>query len=213
MIRLLIVDDHAIVRRGLKRIFEMESDLVVSAEAANASDALTWVGANPVDLVLLDLTMPGTAGVDVVKQLRAMRSGLPILVLSMHAEAQVAARALRAGANGYITKDNTPEVLLQAVYRVAAGGRFVDAALVEELVFEKVILEPQPTSSLTDREFEVFRLLASGASVTEIAENFLLSAKTISTYKMRLMQKLGLKNNTEIIHLAIRQGLIDSAEQ
>lgn len=208
MVRLIIVDDHAIVRRGLRRICETDRDLVVAAEARSGAEALAWLGANPVDVVLLDMTMPGVHGVDLIKQIASIRPASRILVLSMHAEAELATRALRVGAHGYLTKDGDPDVLITAIHKVASGGKFVDPSLMEALLFAKLDAEVQTMSALSDREFEVFRLLASGASVTEIAERFSLSAKTISTHKTRLMQKLGLRSNADIVRLAIAEGII-----
>ncbi|RKP47127.1 response regulator transcription factor [Pararobbsia silviterrae] len=208
MVKLIIVDDHAIVRRGLRRICETDPNLTVSAEASSGAEALAWLGAHAVDVVLLDLTMPGMQGMDLIKHLVSVRPAPRILVLSMHAEAEVAARALRVGAHGYLTKDADPDVLITAVHKVASGGKFIDPMLAEALVFAKLGSETPTMSALTDREFEVFRLLASGASVTEIAERFSLSAKTISTHKTRLMQKLGLRSNADIVRLAMTEGLV-----
>jgi DNA-binding NarL/FixJ family response regulator len=208
MIRLIIVDDHAIVRRGLRRICETDRDLVVVAEACSGAEALAWLGANPADVLLLDMTMPGVHGVDLIKQIASVRPASRILVLSMHAEAELATRALRVGAHGYLTKDCDPDVLITAIHKVASGGKFVDPLLMEALVFAKLDADVQTMSALSDREFEVFRLLASGASVTEIAERFSLSAKTISTHKTRLMQKLGLRSNADIVRLAIAEGIV-----
>jgi DNA-binding NarL/FixJ family response regulator len=208
LVRLIIVDDHAIVRRGLRRICETDRDLVVAAEAGSGAEALAWLSANPVDVVLLDLTMPGIHGVDLIKQIASIRPAPRILVLSMHAEAELAARSLRVGAHGYLTKDGDPDVLITAIHKVASGGKFVDPLLMEALVFAKLDAQVQPMSALSDREFEVFRLLASGASVTEIAERFSLSVKTISTHKTRLMQKLGLRSNADLVRLAIAEGIV-----
>lgn len=208
MVRLIIVDDHAIVRRGLRRICETDRDLVVVAEAGSGAEALAWLSANPVDVVLLDLTMPGIHGVDLIKQIASIRPAPRILVLSMHAEAELAARVLRGGAHGYLTKDGDPDVLITAIHKVGSGGKFVDPMLLEALVFAKLDAQAQPMSALSDREFEVFRLLASGASVTEIADRFSLSAKTISTHKTRLMQKLGLRSNADLVRLAIAEGIV-----
>lgn len=210
MVKLIIVDDHAIVRRGLRRICETDHDLVVSAEAGSGTEALAWLSTNTVDVVLLDLTMPGIQGVDLIKQIASIQSAPRILVLSMHAEAEVATRALRVGAHGYLTKDADPEILITAIHRIASGGKFIDPTLAEALVFAKLASEMQTVSVLSDREFEVFRLLASGATVSEIAERFTLSAKTISTHKTRLMQKLGLRNNADIVRLAIAEGIVSN---
>ncbi|MEX3956359.1 response regulator [Trinickia sp. EG282A] len=210
MVRLIIVDDHAIVRRGLRRICETDRDLEVAAEAGSGAEALAWLSSNRVDVVLLDMTMPGIHGVELIKQIASSRPAPRILVLSMHAEAELATRALRLGARGYLTKDGDPDVLITAIHKVASGGKFVDPMLMEALVFAKLDTEVPTMSALSDREFEVFRLLASGASVTEIAERFSLSAKTISTHKTRLMQKLGLRSNADIVRLAIAEGIVSN---
>jgi DNA-binding NarL/FixJ family response regulator len=154
------------------------------------------------------MTMPGISGVDLIRRVRAEQPPLPILVLSIHNEAQVVSRALRAGATGYVTKDSDPDVLLAAIRKLAAGGRFIDPKLVDAMVFETHSGDAPPHEVLSDREFQVLRMLAAGQSINEIAESCSLSAKTISTHKMRLMQKLGLNNNAELIRYAIRHGLV-----
>jgi DNA-binding NarL/FixJ family response regulator len=171
----------------------------VVAEAGSGAEALAWLSANPVDVVLLDLTMPGIHGVDLIKQIASIRPAPRILVLSMHVEAELAARVLRGGAHGYLTKDGDPDVLITAIHKVGSGGKFVDPMLLEALVFAKLDAQAQPMSALSDREFEVF---------TEIADRFSLSAKTISTHKTRLMQKLGLRSNADLVRLAIAEGIV-----
>lgn len=208
MIKVLIADDHAIVRGGIRQIIATTSDIVVSAEAAQGSEVVDKLRACPVDLLLLDMTMPGISGVDLIRRVRAELPSLPVLVLSIHDEAQVASRALRAGATGYLTKDSDPEVLLAAIRKIANGGRFIDPKLVDAMVFETHRGDVPPHELLSDREFQVLQMLASGKSINDIAEACALSAKTISTHKMRLMQKLGLANNAEVIRYALRHGLI-----
>ena len=208
MIDVLIADDHAVVRGGLKQIIATTTDIVVAAEAAQGSEVLDRLRARRFDLVLLDMTMPGISGVDLVRRVRAEQPPLPILVLSIHNEAQVVSRALRAGATGYVTKDSDPDVLLAAIRKLAGGGRFIDPKLVDAMVFETHSGDAPPHEVLSDREFQVLRMLAAGQSINEIAESCSLSAKTISTHKMRLMQKLGLNNNAELIRYAIRHGLV-----
>jgi DNA-binding NarL/FixJ family response regulator len=202
MIRILIADDHAIVRGGLKQIIATTHDMAVTAEAAQGSEVVDKL------LLLLDMTMPGISGVDLIRRVRADRPTLPVLVLSIHNEAQVASRALRAGATGYVTKDSDPDVLLAAIRKLAEGGRFIDPKLVDALVFDKHAGDEPPHEVLSDREFQVLQMLATGRSINDIADACALSAKTISTHKMRLMQKLGLTNNAEVIRYAIRHGLI-----
>jgi DNA-binding NarL/FixJ family response regulator len=208
MIRILIADDHAIVRGGLKQIIATTSDMVVAAEAAQGSEVVDKLRSCTVDLLLLDMTMPGISGVDLIRRVRAEQPALPVLVLSIHDEAQVASRALRAGATGYLTKDSDPDVLLAAIRKLADGGRFIDPKLVDAMVFETHRGDMPPHEVLSDREFQVLQMLAAGKSINEIADTCALSAKTISTHKMRLMQKLGLANNAEVIRYAIRHGLI-----
>ncbi|MPW22209.1 response regulator [Paraburkholderia sp. CNPSo 3157] len=208
MIRILIADDHAIVRGGLRQIIATTSDIVVAAEAAQGAEVVDKLRSCVVDLLLLDMTMPGISGVDLIRRVRAEQPALPVLVLSIHDEAQVASRALRAGATGYLTKDSDPDVLLAAIRKLADGGRFIDPKLVDAMVFETQRGDVPPHEVLSDREFQVLQMLAAGRSINEIAEACSLSAKTISTHKMRLMQKLGLSNNAEVIRYAIRHGLI-----
>ncbi|MGF6482671.1 DNA-binding NarL/FixJ family response regulator [Paraburkholderia youngii] len=208
MIRILIADDHAIVRGGLRQIVATTSDIVVVAEAAQGSEVIDGLRSRAVDLLLLDMTMPGISGIVLIRRVRAEHPSLPVLVLSIHDEAQVASRALRAGATGYLTKDSDPEVLLAAIRKLAEGGRFLDPKLVDALVFDTQRDDVPPHKVLSDREFQVLQMLAAGRSINEIAETCTLSAKTISTHKMRLMRKLGLSNNAELIRYAIRHGLI-----
>ncbi|HKR39924.1 MAG TPA: response regulator transcription factor [Paraburkholderia sp.] len=207
MIRILIADDHAIVRGGLRQILATTTDIVVTAEAGQGPEVIEKLRAIDIDLLLLDLNMPGISGVDLIRRVRSDRPALPVLVLSIHNEAQVASRALRAGATGYVTKDSDPDVLLAAIRKLADGGRFIDPKLVDAMVFEQHTGDVPPHEILSDREFQVLQMLASGKSINEIAGTCALSAKTISTHKMRLMQKLGLSNNAEVIRYAIRHGL------
>jgi DNA-binding NarL/FixJ family response regulator len=207
MIKILIADDHAIVRGGLKQIIATTADIVVSGEAAQGSEVVDKLRNSEIDLLLLDMTMPGISGVDLIRRVRAEQPSLPVLVLSIHNEAQVVSRALRAGATGYVTKDSDPEVLLTAIRKLASGGRFIDPKLVDAIIFETHSGDAPPHEILSDREFQVLQMLASGKSINDIAEALALSAKTISTHKMRLMQKLGLANNAELIRYAIRHGL------
>ncbi|MEX4005019.1 response regulator [Paraburkholderia sp. EG285A] len=208
MIRILIADDHAIVRGGLRQILVTTADIVVTEEAGQGPEVIEKLRTSEIDLLLLDLNMPGLSGIDLIRRVRADRPALPVLVLSIHNEAQVASRALRAGATGYVTKDSDPEVLLAAIRKLADGGRFIDPKLVDAMVFEKYTGDMPPHEILSNREFQVLQMLASGKSINDIAGTCALSAKTISTHKMRLMQKLGLSNNAEVIRYTIRQGLI-----
>ncbi|RDV00420.1 response regulator [Trinickia dinghuensis] len=207
MIKILIADDHAVVRSGLKQIVATAADMTVIDEAASGADVLSKLRGIQVDLLMLDITMPGISGVDLIRRVYGEYPEMPILILSIHNEPQVVSRALRAGASGYVTKDSDPEVLLAAIRKLVTGGRFIDPTLVDAVVFERHSSDLPPHEILSDREFEVLRLLASGRSVNDIAEAFALSAKTISTHKRRLMQKLGVSNNAELFRYSIRHGL------
>jgi len=213
MIRILIADDHAIVRGGLKQIIATTADIAVAGEAAQGAEVIEKLRVCRVDLLLLDMTMPGISGVDLIRRVRTEHPALPILVLSIHNEAQVVARAVRAGATGYVTKDSDPEILLAAIRKLAGGGRFIDPKLADVMVFDTHSSTAAPHEILSDREFQVLHLLAAGKSINAIAEVLVLSAKTISTHKMRLMQKLGIENNAELIRYAIKHGLTSERDQ
>lgn len=210
MIRLILADDHAIVRHGLRQILALAPDITFMAEASDGAELLDILGRTACDLVLLDMNMPGLAGIDLIGRLREAFPGVPILVLSMHIEGQIASRALNAGAAGYLTKDSEPETLVAAIRKVAAGGRFIDASLVETLVFNKSADHPLLHESLSERELQVFRLLAAGCTVSEIAEQLFLSVKTVSTHKYRLMRKMDIQTHTDLVRYAIRHQLIDA---
>ncbi len=204
MIRVLIADDHAVVRQGLRHVLSSSSDIVVAAEAGDGFEVLEKIRKETFDLVCLDLSMPNLSGIDLIKRIKLDCSTLPILVLSMHNEAQFAARALKAGAAGYLTKDSDPETLIGAIRKVASGRKFIDPTLVDELIFEKILTDERPPhEQLSDREFQIVRLIAQGESLNQIADKLSLSAKTISTYKARSMQKLGLSNHTELVRYAL----------
>ena len=204
MIRVLLADDHEIVRDGLKRILAATADVQVAGEAASGDEALALVKANDYDVALLDMSMPGLAGIDLIKRLKIERPALKLLVLSMHGEHQYAARALKAGASGYLTKDSASEMLLNALRKIAAGGVHVSDAAAAGLVSA----QRAPHQALSDREFEVLRLLASGRSPTEIAEQLHLSVKTVSTHKANLQEKLGLAGTADLVRYALEQKLI-----
>ena len=204
MISVLIADDHNIVRDGLKRILAATPDLQVAGEAASGDAALALVKANDYDVVMLDMSMPGLSGIDLIKRLKVEKPKLRILVLSMHGEQQYAARALKAGASGYLTKDTAAEKLLGALRKVAAGGVHLSEAAAADLVSA----ERSPHQSLSDREFEVLRLLAGGRSPSEIAEQLHLSVKTVSTHKSNIQAKLGLAGTADLVRYALEQKLI-----
>ena len=207
MIRVLLADDHEIVRDGLKRILAASSDVQVAGEAANGDEALALVRANDYDLALLDMSMPGLSGIDLVKRLKAEKPKMKLLVLSMHGEPQYAARALKAGAAGYLTKDSAAEQLLGAIRKVAAGGVHVSEAAAAGLLAASTGEGPLH-SRLSDREFEVFKQLAGGASPTEIARRLKLSVKTVSTHKTRIQDKLGLASTAELVRYALEHQLL-----
>jgi two-component system invasion response regulator UvrY len=210
MIRVLIADDHAVVRQGLKQILGDTPEMLVAGEAINGQEVLDKVRAETWDVVVLDISMPDHSGLDILKQLRCERPKLPVLVLSMYAEDQYAMRVLRAGASGYLTKDSAPDELVKAIRKVVSGGRYVSSFLAEKLAFEIGTDSSRlPHETLSDREFQVLRLIAGGKSVTEIAAELFLSAKTVSTYRARLLQKMDLTTNAELIHYAIQNQLID----
>lgn len=204
MIRVLLADDHEIVRDGLKRILGAAGDLQVAGEAADGDQALALVKGNDYDVALLDMSMPGLSGIDLIKRLRIEKPGLKLLILSMHGEHQYAARALKAGASGYLTKDSAAEKLVGAIRKVAAGGVHVSDAAAAGLVSA----ERAPHQALTDREFEVLRLLAGGRSPTEIAAQLHLSVKTVSTHKAHIQEKLGLGGTAELVRYALQHNLI-----
>lgn len=209
MIRILMADDHALMREGLKLLFALEGEVEVVAEAENGARVLEQLRCQVVDLLLLDISMPGVCGEDLVARIHSHYPELPILVLTMHNEPQVALRSLRAGARGYLTKDQDPDVLLSAIRKVATGARYIDPQLVEQIALSWS--EPYQRSglnNLSDREFQVMRMLAKGLSVNQIAEQLVISNKTVSTHKVRLMEKMGFHNNADIIKFAIDQSLV-----
>jgi DNA-binding NarL/FixJ family response regulator len=210
VISLLVVEDHAIVRAGLKQLFALVADMSVAGEAASGLQAMEFLRGAQVDLVLLDMGMPGIAGADLITRMHAHHPRLPVLVLSMHNEPQIARRALQAGAGGYVTKDSEPELLLAAIRKVAAGGRFIDPALAEQMAFETVSPpRERPHEALTDREYQILRLLVRGATINEVAGQLLISSKTVSTHKARLMRKMDLRSNAGLVRYGVLHGLAD----
>ena len=205
MIRVLVADDHSIVRDGLKRILAATPDLQVTGEAAGGDEALALVKANDYDVVMLDMSMPGLSGIDLIKRLKLERPKLKILVLSMHGESQYAARVLKAGAAGYLSKDSAAGVLLNALRKVAAGGVHIGDAAAASLLQAG---DKPPHESLSDREFEVMRLLVEGLGPTEIGERLHLSVKTVSTHKTRILDKLGLGSTAELVRYAMEHRLV-----
>jgi two-component system, NarL family, invasion response regulator UvrY len=210
MIRVLIADDHAVVRQGLKQILGDTPEMLVAGEATNGQDVLDRVRAETWDVVVLDISMPDRSGLDILKELQSERPKLPVLVLSMYSEDQYAIRVLKAGASGYLTKDSAADELVKAIRKVVSGGRYVSTSLAEKLAFELGSDSSRlPHEALSDREFQVLRLIAAGKSVKEIAAELSLSVKTISTYRTRMLEKMNLGTNAELIHYAIQNHLID----
>ena len=208
MIRILLADDHAIVRGGLRQLFALTSDMVVVGEAASSAEVLDLWRRIPCDLLLLDLAMPGSSGVDLIRRLHLEKPALPILVLSMHNEGQIVARVLKAGAVGYVTKDSEPEILIAALRKVVDGGKYIDPALVESVVFSLGGSSEMPHDALSERELQVLKMVAAGDPLGEIADYLHLSPKTVSTHKRRLMQKLDIDNNAELVRYAMKHGLV-----
>ena len=209
MIRILIADDHAILRRGLKEILVGEFREAMFGEAANAWQTLAEVKAQAWNLVILDISMPGRSGLDLLHELKTLRPDLPVLVLSMHPEGQYAKCVLRTGAAGYINKGTTPNELVKAIRKVLAGGRYVSAALGEKLASDLGAVTVRiPHERLSNREFEVLRMIASGKTVSQIAEALHLSVTTVSTHRARILEKMGMANNAELMRYALRNGLV-----
>lgn len=210
MLRILVADDHPVVRRGLSQIIGETSDMVVADEATSGQEVLGKVRESRYDVVLLDITMPGMHGLDVIKQLSKESPRLPILVLSIHPEEQYAVRALRAGAAGYLTKDRAPNELLGAIRKISTGGKYVSPSLAERLAYNLEAGEEQsPHKTLSDREYQVMCMIATGKTATEIARELSLSVRTVSTYRSRILEKMKMKNNAELTHYAIRNCLVD----
>jgi len=208
MIRILIADDHAIVRQGLRKILDESLEMEVVAECGNGADALRWIRANECDVALLDIAMPGMSGIDVLKQLHEERPRLPVLVLSIYPEDQYAVRLIRASAAGYLTKESAPEVVAEAVRRIAAGKKYISPAVAEMLANEFGAQQGKPLhEALSDREYQIFLLLASARTVSEIAASLALSVKTVSTYRSRILEKMQLRNNAELMRYAVERRL------
>ena len=209
MIRVLVAEDHTIVREGIKKLIGLAKDMQVVGEAGNGEQLLEALRHSPCEVVLLDISMPGVSGLEAIPRIRALHDAPAILMLSMHDEAQMAARALKAGAAGYATKDSDPALLLTAIRRDASGGRYIDPALADRMVFEVGLTETRPLHTLlSEREFSVFERLAHGANVNDIAQQLALSSNTISTHKARLMQKLKVNSLAELVKYAMEHKLV-----
>jgi two-component system, NarL family, invasion response regulator UvrY len=206
MLKILVVDDHPVVRQGLKYILSGEPDISVVGEASNASEVLQLVRTQDWDAVILDIAMPGRGGLDILKELKSEHPRLPVLMLSMHPEEQYAVRVFKEGAAGYMNKESAPYELIHAIKKITKGGKYVSATLAEKLAF---MLETETPlhESLSHREYQVMLMIASGKGLTQIAKEMALSIKTISTYRTRILEKMQLKNNAELTRYAIKHNL------
>jgi len=209
MIKVLIADDHTLVRKGLKQILQDAKDIHHVDEARDGKETINKVSEQDYDLVILDISLPGRSGIDVLKQLKCSKPELPILILSMHPEEQYAVRALRAGAAGYLTKESAPDELIGAIKKVAGGGKYITASLAEKLAGEiGTNAEKLLHETLSDREYQVMCMIASGKTVKEIAEALNLSVKTISTHRTRILRKMSMDNNAQLTHYSIKNHLV-----
>jgi two-component system invasion response regulator UvrY len=210
MIRVLVADDHAVVRRGLVQILTEAPDMVVAGEASTGREVLQAVRKHDYDVLVLDIAMPEGGGLEVLQQLQTLKLDLHVLILSMYPERQYAVRALKTGAAGYLTKESVPDELIAAIRKVARGGKYVSQSLAEQLASElQGEVEKEPHQTLSGREYQVMILLAAGKSVTDVADKLSLSVKTVSTYRARILNKLNLKSTAEIIRYALERGLVE----
>jgi two-component system invasion response regulator UvrY len=210
MIKILIADDHRMFREGLKHILAEYPDLVVADEANNGQEVLDKIWKNNYDMVLLDITMPGMTGLEALKQLKNDKPKLPVLILSMHPEEQYAIRVLRAGASGYLTKESAPDELITAIRKISQGRKYITPSLAERLASEFEADSEKPLHDiLSDREYQVLSMIAGGKTLTHIAKELSLSIKTVSTYRTRIMEKMKMKTNAEVMHYVIKHQLLD----
>lgn len=210
MIKILVADDHPVIRQGLKQIIAENGNMAVAGEASNGQEVLEQVRKNHYNVVLLDISMPLIGGLDVLKQLQKEKPELAVLILSIHPEEQYAVRALRAGASGYITKDSAPQELITAIQTVSSGKKYVSQDLAQKLASRLgAAISKPPHEILSDREYSVLRLIAAGRTNARMAEELLLSPKTVSTYRARILQKLGLKTNAELVRYAMENQLVE----
>jgi DNA-binding NarL/FixJ family response regulator len=208
--KVLIADDHAVVREGLKQILSESSDMVVAAEASTGPEVLEKIDKDDFDLIILDIAMPGRGGLDILKEIKNKKPRLPVLILSMYPEEQYAVRVLKAGASGYMTKESAPHELVKAIQQISRGKKYVSPSLAEKLALDLEITTGRPLhESLSDREYQVMCMIASGKTLKDIAEGLSLSIKTISTYRSRILEKMNMKSNAELTHYAIKNRLVD----
>jgi len=212
VIRVFLADDHAIVRAGLKELLTGTGDIEIVGEATNGQEVLVAVRTGEMDVLVLDMSMPGRSGIELIKLVKAEQPKLRVLVLSMHSEQQYAVRAVRAGASGYLTKESAADELVTAIRRIARGGAYITPETAERLVLETSSDERPPHTHLSNREFEVFRMIVAGSSVTDIATKLNLSVKTISTHKARILEKMGFGSQAELVRYAVRHGLVDDSD-
>jgi DNA-binding NarL/FixJ family response regulator len=210
MIKILIADDHTIFREGLKHILTEYSDLIVTDEARNGQEVLEKVWNNEYDMVLLDISMPGMNGLEVLKRLKKEKPKLSVLVLSMHPEEQYAVRALKSGASGYLTKESATDELITAIRKISQGRKYITSSLAERLAFAlETDAEKPPHETLSDREYQVLLMIASGKTITQIAKELFLSVKTVSSHRSHILEKMEMKTNAELTHYVIKHNLLD----
>lgn len=208
-LKIFIADDHSLIREGLKKLLLYETDLKIVGEADNPDDTVSFIINNEVDIVILDINLPGKSGLEILKPLKMLKPNLHVLILSMYPEDQFAERSIKAGASGYLTKDAAPEELIKAIRKVARGGKYISEHLAEKIIFKKEPGSEFSHESLSDREFQVLKLMAIGKAQVDIAAELNLSTSTVNTYRSRVLEKLGLKSNAELIHYALEHKLID----
>jgi DNA-binding NarL/FixJ family response regulator len=209
MIRVITIDDHPVVRRGLKQIIAAEQDMQVVGEAENAREALRVIREIACDAVVLDITLPDASGLDVLSRLKSERPTLPVLIMSIHDEEQYALRVLKTGASGYLMKNSIPEELIKAIRKITSGGKYISPSIAERLVSEFASPEKSPHEKLSDREFQILCMIASGKSLKEIGEALCISGKTVSTYRARILEKMNMKTNADLVGYALKNRLIE----
>jgi two-component system invasion response regulator UvrY len=209
MIRVIIVDDHPVVRRGLKQIIAAEQDMQIVGEAENAREALRVIRETACDVVVLDITLPDASGLDVLSRLKSELPTLPVLIMSIHDEEPYALRVLKAGASGYLMKDSLPEELIQAIRKITSGGKYISPSIAERLASEFAFSEKALHEKLSDREFQILCLIASGKSLKEIGEKLCISGKTVSSYRARILEKMSMHSNADLVGYALKNRLIE----